>query len=320
MSDSIFRRAGVRRVYELLTGRTVEGPSHLKRAQVRCPHASHEDAHPSCDLELFQNVWKCHACGAGGGVADMIIAAGKARDRAEAARWLEAKLDGPRVSTNGKSQVVAEYEYCDESGGVLYVVERHEPKRFVQKVPDGRGGWRYKLDGVRRVPYRLPELLEAIARGETIFVVEGEKDAETLVALGLCATTSAQGAAWRWPEAWSTYFEGATRVVVIPDCDEPGRNAALQRAALIATVCGGVRLLDLAPERSDGYDVSDWLAEGHATDELPALAESAKPMERTHSDAGRKTSTARRDSSARTISSRRATRRMILTSWSMVCS
>jgi 5S rRNA maturation endonuclease (ribonuclease M5) len=279
VSDSIFTRVGVRRAYELTTGRSVVQQSHSTIARVRCPSSTHEDTHASCDLDLFENVWKCRTCAAGGGVADVIVAAGKARDRAEAARWLEEKLDGPRAPSNGKSRVVGEYEYRDENGNLLYVVERHEPKRFVQKVPDGTGGWRYKVDGARRVPYRLPELLAAIAGGETIFVIEGEKDADALVALGLCATTSAQGAAWKWPAAWAEFFRGAKRVVVLPDCDGPGRKAAQQRAAVIEKVCNEVRILDLARERSDGYDVSDCLAEGHTRDELLALADAAPGVE-----------------------------------------
>lgn len=69
------------------------------------------------------------------------------------------------------------------------------------------------------------------------------------------------------------------RVVILPDCDEPGRKAAQQRASIIALVCADVRVLDLARERSDGYDVSDWLGEGHAQDELRALADAAPRIE-----------------------------------------
>ena len=48
--------------------------------------------------------------------------------------------------------------------------------------------------GVRRVPYRLPELIEALANEYLIVIVEGEKDAENLRALGVPATTNCGGA------------------------------------------------------------------------------------------------------------------------------
>ena len=48
------------------------------------------------------------------------------------------------------------------------------------------------MKGVRRVLYRLPELL---ARpDEPVYVVEGEKDADRLASMGLLATTNSGGA------------------------------------------------------------------------------------------------------------------------------
>ena len=52
------------------------------------------------------------------------------------------------------------------------------------------------LLGVERVPYRLPELLNA-APDTTVFVCEGEKDCDALHALGLIATTN-PGGAGKW--------------------------------------------------------------------------------------------------------------------------
>jgi hypothetical protein len=63
----------------------------------------------------------------------------------------------------------------DEDGVLLYQVCRFEPKTFRQRRPDGNGGWKWNLNGTRRVLYRLREVLEA----PIVFVVEGEKDVET---------------------------------------------------------------------------------------------------------------------------------------------
>jgi hypothetical protein len=43
--------------------------------------------------------------------------------------------------------------------GLLYQVVRFAPKDFRQRRPDGPGGWTWNLKGVRRVLYRLFELL-----------------------------------------------------------------------------------------------------------------------------------------------------------------
>jgi hypothetical protein len=174
------------------------------------------------------------------------------------------------------------YTYHDAAGVPKYQVIRYPDKTFRQRQLDGHGGQTWNLNGVERVPYRLPQLLERKAKGRTVFVVEGEKDAERLANLGFCATTSAQGAGWGWTPAFVEHFRDAMRVVVLTDCDEgdpqkrtkKGREAARERATLLLTVVDDVRLIDLAPERHDGYDVSDWL-EGHTREELMALIKAA---------------------------------------------
>ena len=98
-----------------------------------------------------------------------------------------------------RDAVSAEYRYTDETGGTLFVVERRAGKKFVQKRPDG-AGWAYNLNGTRRVPYRLPEVLEGIASGRWVLVVEGEKDAEALASLGFSSRPRAPGGSrskWR---------------------------------------------------------------------------------------------------------------------------
>ena len=52
------------------------------------------------------------------------------------------------------------YDYESEFGELLYQGVRFMPKGFSQRRPDGEGGWIWNLEGVERVPYRLPELIE----------------------------------------------------------------------------------------------------------------------------------------------------------------
>ncbi|MDQ3919586.1 MAG: AAA family ATPase [Acidobacteriota bacterium] len=171
----------------------------------------------------------------------------------------------------GRARVVSTYDYRDEAGALLYQAVRLEPKDFRQRKPDGAGGWAYKLNGVPRVPYRLPELLAAPTE-ETVFIVEGEKDADRLSALGLVATTNAGGAG-KWRDEFSDYLRGR-RVVVIPDNDEPGRDHAARVAQSLCGVGAEVRLLSL-PGLPPKGDVSDWLDSGGLVDELLVLADSA---------------------------------------------
>jgi putative DNA primase/helicase len=69
--------------------------------------------------------------------------------------------DDKRAGNNGKSEIVATYDYHDERGEVLYQAVRFKPKDFRQRRPDGNGGWVWSMRDVRRVLYQLPELLDA---------------------------------------------------------------------------------------------------------------------------------------------------------------
>jgi putative DNA primase/helicase len=171
----------------------------------------------------------------------------------------------------GARQFGAIYDYRDERGTLLYQVLRREPKGFVQRKPDG-DGWAYKLNGVRRVLYRLPDIIQAAA-GSRVFVVEGEKDADRLAGLGLVATTNAGGAG-KWSAEFAEYLRGF-HVVVIPDNDEPGEKHARQVEQSLRGIASSVRVLRL-PNLPPKGDVSDWLDAGHAADELSALADAAQ--------------------------------------------
>ena len=108
-----------------------------------------------------------------------------------------------------------------------------------------------------------------------MWLVEGEKDADRLVSLGLRATTSPGGAkGWRCDYAAQIAKAGAREVVAIPDHDAPGR-AFVQQVAADLRVCGvTVRVVDL-PGLAEHGDVSDWLDAGHARGDLEQLGEQA---------------------------------------------
>jgi putative DNA primase/helicase len=59
---------------------------------------------------------------------------------------------------------------------------------------------------------------------------------------------------------WADFFKGAKRVVVIADNDKPGREAARQRAGIIARSCAEVHIIESLPGVAEKGDVTDWLA------------------------------------------------------------
>jgi hypothetical protein len=180
-------------------------------------------------------------------------------------------------------EAATRYTYTDEVGTVLFEVGRLDGpngKRISQRRPKEQGGWLYNLSDVRRVLWRLPEVLAA----NTVFMVEGEKAAEALNSaldkgreLSSCiATTNPQGAG-KWRDEFAQALAGKT-VVVLPDNDEPGAKHADTVCKSVAPVAASVQVLRL-PDLLPKGDVADWFEAGHSLDKLLDLAEAAPQWE-----------------------------------------
>jgi len=162
-----------------------------------------------------------------------------------------------------ESKIVAKYEYTDETETVLYQSVRYEPKAFKQRRPDGKDGWIWNLEGVRRVLYNLPGILEA----ESILFVEGEKDVESAKTLGLPATTS--GGTGTWRSEFAQCLRGKA-VAVIADADQPGRKHARKVASALTGVAASVKYLELP----DANDLTEWIENGGTREKLLELIDS----------------------------------------------
>lgn len=149
------------------------------------------------------------------------------------------------------------FDYVDGEGEVRYQAVRCEPKRFFQRQPDGAGGWTNHLEGVTRIPYRLPELLEA-DKSRMVLVVEGELKVHALEALGFLATCNAGGAE-KWPLDFGQYLVGRA-VAILPDNDEKGWRHAHHVARCLSSACGPIRIVELPGVRLKD-DILDWLRE-----------------------------------------------------------
>lgn len=224
----------------------------------------------SLSVDVERGLWADHEHNRGGGVLQLIVER-NGGSLADAVLWLRSEGllgDAPRHRQSSET-----YDYQNEAGQPLYRIERKYPKDFRQSVWDAsRSEFRCFtgcMEGVRRVPYRLPELL-ASASDDTVFVVEGERCCERLRDLGFVATTNAAGAK-KWGCGWGAEYFTGRRVVILPDNDQAGRDhekivrADLEgHAAAVATL--------ILPGLPDKGDIIDWLNAGGTAGELRELA------------------------------------------------
>ena len=182
----------------------------------------------------------------------------------------------PPQKKKDKLELVKTYDYVDEDGKLLFqklrYIDGDGKKTFRQRKPDGRGGWEYSLGDTPKVLYNLPAVIKGVENGYPIWVVEGEKDADTLIGMGIIATTM-PGGAGKWLDIHTNVLAGA-EVEIIADNDEPGINHSkivlnqLQSAGCTARIW-------ITPK---GKDVSDYLAMGGDLDNfVPLLNNTATP-------------------------------------------
>jgi hypothetical protein len=219
-----------------------------------------------------QEAGKCHACGL---FLPPDRTDGPAEDRRPFNRAAHARTARPTPVSDARRAEPIEitpwrhlttYDYHDEAGRVLFHVDRLERQSRYSDAPevwrreksfrqwhDDKSGQRVNnLHDVRRVLYELPAVLSAIRQGRSVWIVEGEKDADRLndwfrheIGSGDVATT-APGGSCKWLPEYSECLHGAD-VIVWGDNDEAGRRHV---ALLLEELPGVIRRLRVVP--------SDW--------------------------------------------------------------
>ena len=243
-------------------------------------------------INTKKQFWHCRQCDTGGDVIALV----RHLDGVNFPTALTTLTGEPAPKTNSHAQVhntavgregiAARFDYNDESGNLLFQVRRIEyemldgsfilnkdgkhKKTFRQKRPDPAkpGAWIQNVDGVRTIPYKLPELIEAIGLGHEVIIVEGEGKVDLLRTWNIPATCCAQGAD-QWKPAHSEFLRGAN-VLILPDNDAAGRKHANAVGASLQGIALSVRILEL-PGLPPKGDIIDWANNGGTVEQLHDL-------------------------------------------------
>jgi len=277
-----------RKYYETRMGREIRksGGSYI----AKCPF--HDDRSPSMSFNFDKGVWRCHTENIGGGMVDfeMKLNGCSASDAMAAVKEIAGIAQSS--FTHGSSKPEAIYDYRDEQGRLLFQVVKTRDvvtgkKRISNRRPSETSGWEYSIEGIRRVLYRLDEVL----RATEIFIVEGEKCADAVRAAycemkgesdacvvdGFTATTNPHGAG-KWLDEFGPFFAGK-KVVVVPDHDDTGRAHMQTVATCVSHFALGVKWLEL-PLQKEKDDVADYLTD-HSFGDLQTLVRAAPIWKRT---------------------------------------
>lgn len=241
---------------EILTKFNIQSDNN--KVQVKCP--AHDDGTASLTITKKdgKTLLRCHA---GCTVENILAKVG-----------LDVKdLFNEDSTAKSKKEFIDEYIYTDEKGNKAHFSKRYklpnDKKQFLQgHWKNGKEIW--NMEGVTTYPFNLPKVIEAVKSGETIYIVEGEKDAKNLIALGLTATTNAGGAG-KWKKEFNKYFHNAN-IVVFPDNDKAGEAHGFDLYKNLNPIAQSFIICEI-PGLDEKGDVSDFLVNHNLDDLLKVL-------------------------------------------------
>lgn len=250
----------------------IEAAKNGHKSMTRCP--IHDDSTESLSVGPGKDHPVVLQCMAGCSTEDILSAEGI--EWADISNEKEEEVKQNLWTPGGTASNI--YPYHDANGTLRYEVLRvyeNGKKRFFQRQPDDltKSGYRWNLDGVERLLYRLPQVIEAVRGGGTIHVAEGEKCVHALLNAipdGDEATCNSGGAGRFLPE-FAEVLAGAN-VVIYADSDEPGREHARDvRELLIEQGCI-VQIVECPPGRLPNgkaiTDIADHLEAGLSLSQL----------------------------------------------------
>ncbi|MFA7175411.1 MAG: phage/plasmid primase, P4 family, partial [Kiritimatiellia bacterium] len=219
------------------------------------------------NVKIDENQWYDHKASIGGGVVQLVAVAKFNGDAQQAQEHLgdrfklTPKYDTAKAKARRRTRLThliddgyseaKRYNYTDADGKLRHQVIRLEhvskKKEFIQCAASGKES----LEGIETVLYNLPGL----SVSDWAILVEGEKDADTLTALDLPATTNAGGAG-KWQESYTATLAGKD-IVIMPDNDPVGEGRADKLHAALYGIARSIKVVKISTQPKG--DVTDWI-------------------------------------------------------------
>lgn len=263
-------------IKELIERETGE---RFNRNNKMCCHL-HNEKTPSFSIEKDLNIWKCFGCGKGGD-AIQFIREYKNMDYVQACNYLGIELDKERQQVESNKEKVIKkalgcfkdhklidiYQFTNEVGEVVYYKVKLLPQDSKNKITPYFSIVNNKVEAKRNheeIPYNLYEILRAITNNKDIFIVEGEKDAETLKYLGYKATSLKGITKFNY-----SAFTGA-KVYFVGDTGEAGEKYKHNCWEALKDYVEEFNIVELKglEQLGDNKDITDWIEAGYTKEDF----------------------------------------------------
>ena len=133
-------------------------------------------------------------------------------------------------------KVIKEHIYMNENTIPAFKIqEQNSGEPFV--VMGFKGGkFEYGMQGIKKIPYNVPDLITATNR--VVFITNGEDKADFLKSLGFITTTAPFNVAKKWKEDYNKYLQTAGKALIVQDNSEKGKLFAENTYATIGKALG----------------------------------------------------------------------------------
>ena len=262
---------------------------HRKGKQYNCPFCGSgtgKNGTPALGTYEDDTKWKCQSCGVGGDIINLFYMVNRLEDTPENFKYAVTTLSEMFHTGSIPSEPSHSSPSTGKVGSRTHVYYNADGSIFGKKVittlTNGKKSpcWylydhekKTYITGLKgqKAPLYNANVLHNMDEG-TIFITEGEKDADTLSHLDdIPATTIPNGAGFsQWIDLYNDGLQGKD-IIILTDNDDVGKNYGIKVAQNTLNIAKSVKIIpateiwDKCPPKGDISDIVQALGEDEAT-------------------------------------------------------